>query len=77
MSIESMARIGNATYQVVLQLGRGSQSFTFQVDQLHGIDVVTWDNDFRELMGGDEGRAKLLFEAILAFHRAQSMSAPP
>jgi len=74
--IESLTRIGDGAYRVVVQLARGNRSFTFRVERYDGIDVVTWDADFRELMGPDVGRAKLLLAAVLAFHQSQTMSWP-
>jgi hypothetical protein len=76
--VSRIERVESSVYEVVLQqnVGVAPAVFTFRVDAAHGIDVVSWTPDFAQYMQNNLSPAKLLFDAILSFHRAQNAEFP-
>lgn len=73
----SIARGASGSYLVSLET-RGGAIKTFAFDVQEGdIQVVTWHDDFASYMDYNLGPAAALFEAVLAFHRAQNLELPP
>ena len=70
--LRSIAATGPRRYTAVLLVDGFERSFTFSVELHRGIELVTWEPDFSELIGGYVGTEPLL-AAIHAFHKAQKM----
>jgi len=51
----------------------GRPSFLFTLDE-GTIQVLVWDDDFTRYMKYNHSPAAPLFEAVMAFHRAQRMN---
>lgn len=63
-------------YQITLASSDGSErSFLLRVDD-GDIQVVTWQDDFFEFMNQNVSSAQLLFETVLAAHRAIAKALP-
>jgi hypothetical protein len=76
--LEAIACEGAGVYRVRLKPidGTAATSFVFEVDE-GDIPVVKWGSDFDAYMDRNAGRAAPLFEVVLAFHRARSLTWPP
>jgi hypothetical protein len=75
-ALQSICSTGQGSYAVtVLSMKGESLVFTFRVDD-HDIQIVTWSKEFVDYMEHNLSPAQPVFEAILAFHRAQSAQLP-
>ena len=75
--IDKIARETHGIYRVALSLTNGVAIgeflFTIKTDDL---EVVTWDDAFNTYMRHPPPKLSTLFEAIVAFHRAQKLELP-
>jgi hypothetical protein len=73
--LKSITRRAAGSYQVVLEDANGARVFTLTVEA-DDIQCVTWQDDFAEYMSQNLAPASTLFEAVMAFHRAEGLSVP-
>jgi hypothetical protein len=75
--INKIAREAHGVYRVALESTTGCAigEFVFTV-RLDDLEVVTWDKEFDTYIGPHPWPLTTLFNAIVAFHRAQEFALP-
>lgn len=58
-------------FSVVLSEGDASVTYEFRVDQKDGLDVVTWDDSFGEILLRGNVPVEPVLEAVLAVSKAR------
>ena len=67
--------VGDYVVTLASEYTDATRDFSFEV-QGDDIEVVVWQDEFVEFMKHNLGSSQPLFEAILAFHRAQEVRLP-
>jgi hypothetical protein len=76
--LNAIMREAPSEYRVLIECEHTGaiSSFLFRIPEAE-IEAVHYEDDFAQYFSRNLGPARVLFEAIVAFHHAQRMSLPP